>query len=165
MTARAIYKAILAVDSADGAIVQDLLLPVDTSEAFVRAVPKKKGELTLNFGVWGPTDPAPAAVRKTNRDLEQKPRELRGMKVPYAANFYTEDEFWSLYDRPKYDDLRKRWHAEALPSMYERVRRVQTQDISREEGTREPQGQTWKEAVLTTWPLGGLYRTYHVIFR
>ncbi|KAH3950302.1 hypothetical protein HBH98_025820 [Parastagonospora nodorum] len=203
MTARAIYKAMLAVDSADGAIVQDLLLPVDTSEAFVRyvdeelkiwplwicptlkkegaeevvgwpfyksndeisAVPKKKGELTLNFGVWGPTDPAPAAVRKTNRDLEQKLRELRGMKVPYAANFYTEDEFWSLYDRPKYDDLRKRWHAEALPSMYEKVRRVQTQDISREEGTREPQGQTWKEAVLTTWPLGGLYQTYHVIFR
>lgn len=125
----------LAVDSADGAIVQDLLLPVNTSEAFVDYVPKDleiwplwicpvrkrpnegevvgwpfysnekllsvqtatnpsgyvvskdKGELTLNFGVWGPTDPAPAAVHETNRGLERKLKGLRGMKFPYAAIF------------------------------------------------------------------------------
>jgi delta24-sterol reductase len=131
MTARAIYKAMLATNSADAAIVQDLLLPLETSEDFVDYVAKElniwplwicpirkresgndmvgwpfyksenkttdvqrarnnfplssKGELLLNFGVWGPTDPSPAAVRKTNRDLEQKLGELRGMKVPYAA--------------------------------------------------------------------------------
>jgi delta24-sterol reductase len=121
----------LATNSADAAIVQDLLLPLETSEDFVDYVAKElniwplwicpirkresgndmvgwpfyksenkttdvqrarnnfplssKGELLLNFGVWGPTDPSPAAVRKTNRDLEQKLGELRGMKVPYAA--------------------------------------------------------------------------------
>jgi delta24-sterol reductase len=212
MTARAIYKAMLAADSADGAIVQDLLLPMDTSETFVdyidkelkiwplwvcptlkkgnaenivgwpfykaehqlktttdqayaRPASKKKDDLTLNFGVWGPTDPTPATVRKTNRDLEQKLRELRGMKVPYAANFYTEEEFWSLYDRTKYDELRKKWHAEALPNMYDKVRRGQTQFVSDEGQVKAPQEQTWKEAVLTTWPLGGLYQTYHVLFR
>jgi delta24-sterol reductase len=35
MTARAIYKAMLAANSADAAIVQDLLLPLEASEAFV----------------------------------------------------------------------------------------------------------------------------------
>jgi delta24-sterol reductase len=213
LTARAIYKAMLAADSADGAIVQDLLVPIDTSESFVDYIDKelkiwplwicptlKKGnsenivgwpfyktkdktntatkrihtkstaskikqDLVLNFGVWGPTDPTPTAVRKTNRDLEDKLRELCGMKVPYAANFYTEEEFWHLYDRSKYDELRKKWHAEALPSMYDKVRRGQPRDVNEEEQVKEPQRQTWKEAVLTTWPLGGLYQTYHVLFR
>jgi delta24-sterol reductase len=213
MTARAIYKAMLAADSADGAIVQDLLLPLGTSEAFVNYVNEevgiwplwicptlKKGrdentvgwpfytaknvsmaaadtttiekavadveeDLTLNFGVWGPTDPDPAAVRKTNRDLEQKLRDLHGMKVPYAANFYTENEFWALYDRSKYDELRNRWHAQALPNMYDKVRRRQTKDDSKAQQNQGSQEQTWKEAILTTWPLGGLYQTFHVLFR
>jgi hypothetical protein len=134
--ARAIYQGMLSTDSADGAIIQDFLLPVETSEAFVEyidkelgiwpiwicpirrqaggkenvgwpfyksAVSEEKDEMTLNFGVWGPTDPTPEAFRRTNRVMEQKLRELRGMKVPYAANFYTEEEFWSLYDREKYE--------------------------------------------------------------
>jgi len=214
MTARAIYKAMLAADSADGAIVQDLLLPLETSEAFVDYVATElniwplwicpirkkagaenilgwpfyktevetkathgenlssgvaltgKADLTLNFGVWGPTDPAPAAVRKTNRDLEQKLRELRGMKVPYAANFYSEEEFWDLYDRQKYSDLRKKWHAEGLPTMYDKVRRKQaSQEVEVEETEGMQRSVTWKETVLQTWPLGGLYQTFHVLFR
>jgi delta24-sterol reductase len=213
MTARAIYKAMLATNSADGAIVQDFLLPLDTSEAFVQYTDKElgiwplwicpirktdddakvlgwpfykskdakapantwistqtegsrlRGELMLNFGVWGPTDPTPTVVRKTNRDLEQKLRELRGMKVPYAANFYTEDEFWDLYDRQKYDKLRAAWHAGALPSMYDKVCRKQSQSAGDDGDVEHAQGKTWLEAVLQTWPLGGLYQTFHVFFR
>jgi delta24-sterol reductase len=213
MTARAIYKAMLATDSADGAIVQDLLLPLDTSEAFVRYIDEElgiwplwicpirktdddakvlgwpfykakditapakaclssktegsrsRGELMLNFGVWGPTDPTPTVVRKTNRDLEQKLRELRGMKVPYAANFYTEDEFWDLYDRQKYDQLRAAWHAGGLPNMYDKVCRKQVQSAEDGGNTKHTQGKTWLEAVLQIWPLGGLYQTFHVLFR
>lgn len=213
MTARAIYKAMLAADSADGAIVQDLLLPLGTSEAFVKYVSEelkiwplwicpilKKGrnenivgwpfykaqdetmiaanattnkeavsnldeDLTLNFGVWGATDPDPAAVSKINRDLEQKLRDLRGMKVLYAANFYTEEEFWSLYDRSKYDELRSKWHAQALPNMYDKVRRRHTKDVGEEGQVQGTQEQTWREAILTTWPLGGIYQTFHVLFR
>ncbi|KAF2820006.1 hypothetical protein CC86DRAFT_449631 [Ophiobolus disseminans] len=127
MTARAIYKAMLATDSADGAIVQDLLLPCETSEAFVEYVAT---ELEI-WPLWiCPIRKKAAAekqsVRKTNRNLEQKLRELRGMKVPYAANFYTEDEFWDLYDRQRYSDLQRKWHAEALPTMYDKVRRIQS---------------------------------------
>jgi delta24-sterol reductase len=208
MTARAIYKAMLAADSADAAIVQDLLLPLDTSEAFVEYVdeelniwplwicpirkkasadeilgwpfyktrdetattdksilPMQKEDLILNFGVWGPTDPTPTAVRRTNRDLEAKLRELHGMKVPYAANHYTEEEFWELYDRPKYDALRKKWHAEAMPNMYDKVRRKQVWEVAVGDSARSPRKLSWKETILQVWPLGGLYQTFHVLFR
>jgi len=212
MTARAIYKAMLATDSADSAIIQDLLLPLETSEAFVEYVAaeldiwplwicpimKKTGvepvigwpfyktrgdenvalysdlnqssstnkELFLNFGVWGPTDPSPTAFRRTNRRMEQKLKELRGMKVPYAANFYTEKEFWDLYDRQRYQDLRRKWHAEALPNMYDKVHRKQTCPDSEVEESAERQGQTtWTDQVLGTWPFGGLYQIFTVLFR
>lgn len=213
MTARAIYKAMLATDSADGAIIQDLLLPLDTSEAFVRYIDKEFGiwplwicpirktdddakilgwpfykskdatalasahtssetkgsrprrELMLNFGVWGPTDPSPEVFRKTNRALEQKLRELLGMKVPYAANFYTEEEFWDLYDRQRYDKLRADWHAGALPSMYDKVCRKQNQGAGEDGNVKPAQAQTWRDRLLQTWPLGGLYQTFYVLFR
>ncbi|CAO2657668.1 Nn.00g037940.m01.CDS01 [Neocucurbitaria sp. VM-36] len=213
MTARAIYKAMLATDSADGAIIQDLLLPVETAEVFTEYVaeelkiwplwicpirkkaaegdvwgwpfykdrnqtstrkltlhPKSEvsvipGELTLNFGVWGPTDPTPSAVHKTNRDLEQKLRELHGMKVPYAANFYSEQEFWDLYDREEYERLRKKWHAEALPSMYDKVRRKRYQEGEETKVGPTVREMSWKESLLQIWPLAGLYQTFHVLCR
>jgi hypothetical protein len=214
MTARSIYKGMLATDSADGAIIQDLLLPLSTSEAFVEYVneelniwplwicpirkqpnaddivgwpfykscpdsgtedakreilhqshtSKTRGELILNFGVWGPTDPARAAVRRTNRKLEQTLQELRGMKVPYAANFYTEDEFWDLYDRKKYENLREKWYATALPSMYDKVRRGQTSEAGDDDFTKRPRRSTWKETILETRPFGGIYQVFHVLF-
>lgn len=208
--ARAIYKAMLAGDTADTSIVQDLLLPLNASEAFVTYVgqelkiwpvwicpilkksgaedivgwpfykthndakdaidvgsktkprPSSKDELTLNFGVWGPIDPDPTAVRTINRGLEQKLRELHGMKVPYAANHYTEEEFWELYDREKYDGLRKKWHAEALPNMYDKVRRKQDKHDERPMQDGRPEKMTMKERIMYTWPLGGLYQMYRV---
>ncbi|KAH7079249.1 cell elongation protein diminuto [Paraphoma chrysanthemicola] len=201
MTARAIYKGMSSTTAADAAIIQDLLLPVDTSEAFVNyvneelkiwplwicpvrkhpnaeddshhstATSKTRGELTLNFGVWGPTNDEPAIFRKTNRDLEQKLREMRGMKVPYAANFYTEEEFWELYDREKYDRLRKKWHAEALPTMYDKVHRKTgtTSTVKDDDCYKRSSEQTWKERlwdrILETRPFGGLYQVFHMIFR
>lgn len=198
----------LAVDSADGAIIQDLLLPVETSEEFAqyvaqdlkiwpiwicpirkkagegdivgwpfyntvehtrgsgKKVPSKgKGALIFNFGVWGPTDPTPSAVYKTNRALEQKLRDMRGMKVPYAANFYTEEEFWNLYDKREYDRLRKKWHAEALPSMYDKVQRRQDQKETGDRKVRtETAALTWTETIFSIWPLTGLYQTFHALF-
>jgi delta24-sterol reductase len=210
--ARAIYKGMSSTDSADGAIIQDLLLPVDTSEAFVEyvneelgiwplwicpirkkangkenvgwpfyktktqsaaakssddgkaTVSEEKDEMTFNFNVWNPTDATPSVFRKTNRRLEEKLRELGGMKVPYAANFYTEEEFWALYDRPKYEELRKKWHAEVLPNMYDKVCRRQSPDVEEEKVLESPQPNTWKDRTLQVWPLAGLYQMVYAIF-
>jgi hypothetical protein len=196
--ARAIYQGMLSTDSADGAIIQDFLLPVETSEAFVEyidkelgiwpiwicpirrqaggkenvgwpfyksAVSEEKDEMTLNFGVWGPTDPTPEAFRRTNRVMEQKLRELRGMKVPYAANFYTEEEFWSLYDREKYESTAEEMVCRGVAHMYDKVRRKQSQDVPEQKATQDPQTLTWKDWVLDIWPLGGLYQIAHAVFK
>jgi hypothetical protein len=39
-----------------------------------------------------------------------------------GLRYYTEEEFWNIYGRPKYDALRTKYHAETLPSVYQKVR-------------------------------------------
>ncbi|KIW11018.1 hypothetical protein PV08_10317 [Exophiala spinifera] len=78
-------------------------------------------DVLLNIGVWGPTPPGARQVA-VNRRIEAVLGSLHGMKWLYAQTFYTEDEFWRIYDRPWYDALRKKYRAENLPSVYEKVR-------------------------------------------
>ncbi|KAH6618084.1 hypothetical protein B0J18DRAFT_436417 [Chaetomium sp. MPI-SDFR-AT-0129] len=83
---------------------------------------QKETDMMLNVGVWGwgPSDPA-AFVRK-NRELEDKVRELGGMKWLYAHTYYPQDEFWAMYGgRGWYDALRKKYRAETLPSVWDKV--------------------------------------------
>ena len=67
------------------------------------------------------------------------------MKWLYADAFYTETEFWDIYDRKWYDDLRKKYHAESLPSVYEKVKVDVDAQIRARSG------------VWSIWPLSGLY--------
>jgi delta24-sterol reductase len=39
-------------------------------------------------------------------------------KCLYAHAYYTEEEFWDIYDEGKYKGLRTKYHAESLPSVY-----------------------------------------------
>ncbi|KAL8885832.1 MAG: hypothetical protein Q9215_006361 [Flavoplaca cf. flavocitrina] len=80
-------------------------------------------EMLLNVGIWGP---APTKRRdefvEINRGFEEKLRTLSGMKALYAHTFYTEDEFWRVYDREWYDALREKYGAGSLPSVYDKVK-------------------------------------------
>ena len=103
----------------------------------------------LNIGLWGWGPSKPDDFVNINRDLEQKLRELGGMKWLYAQTYYNEEEFWTLYDRNWYDALRRKYSATSLPSVYEKVK----VDVEAE-----------KEAIATlgsslqnTWPFSGLY--------
>ena len=79
------------------------------------------------------------------------------MKCLYAHAYYTEQEFWDIYDEKKYMELRNQYHAESLPSVYEKVR-VDLQGVA---GERTQSKQSWSDWVYrqfwSTWPLGGLY--------
>ncbi|KAL8663189.1 MAG: hypothetical protein Q9168_008139 [Polycauliona sp. 1 TL-2023] len=103
-------------------------------------------ELLLNVGIWGP-----APTKRTdefvalNRALEDKLKVLGGMKALYAHTFYTEEGFWEVYDRKWYDELRKKYGAEKLPSVYEKVKGVE----GGKKGVRE--------RVMDVRPLGGVY--------
>ena len=203
-TSGAIYKAQTATNSAEFAIIQDLLLPVETSKEWVDFVndelgiwplwcaPVRKltndneiwghpfwktkpgeaaagqlgklGRLFFNWGVWGPCDGEPEAFNRINRRLEERLKELRGMKVIYAAAFYTEEEFWDLYDREQYDKARKKWHAETLPTVWDKINRNPSRkEVEMEKIERKPP--TLFERLLEVWPLGGLYQLYSIVFR
>lgn len=202
LNARAVYKMMKAIDAADLAIIQDLMVPVKTSTAFVDYLaeelgiwplwlcPVRKvaqngsicawpfyedsGDMTINFGVWGAFPEMPwsyADVRRVNRRMEEKLRELHGMKVPYAAQHYTAAEFWSLYDLEESKRLRAKWHAECLPNMYDKVGRNQVEeDEADAKAVDDEQARRFKKFARFwpfkgLWPLIGLYQAYHAAFR
>ncbi|KAL2759793.1 hypothetical protein ACRALDRAFT_2045455 [Sodiomyces alcalophilus JCM 7366] len=103
----------------------------------------------LNVGVWGKakgSDTLEDFVR-VNRDLEAKLRHLGGRKVLYSHAYYTEDEFWSIYDRDWYDGLREKYHASTLPTVYDKVK-VDVDQERRRKGFRN--------RLAVSWPFAGL---------
>jgi hypothetical protein len=50
--------------------------------------------------------------------------------------------------------------------MYDKVHRNQTSHEVEAEGyTEAKHGMNWKEKMLHTWPLGGLYQMFNVLFK
>ncbi|KAI1798575.1 FAD-binding domain-containing protein [Daldinia bambusicola] len=113
-------------------------------------------EYMLNFGIWGPR-PGGADYQelvRLNRAIEQKVHELRGNKTLYAQAYYTEDEFWSAYDRPAYDGVREKYRAAHLPSVYDKVKVDEDAKRRAMEGSRMP------AALRDVRPFQGLYGVY-----
>ncbi|KAK5119067.1 hypothetical protein LTR62_000278 [Meristemomyces frigidus] len=106
----------------------------------------------LNVGLWGLAPAGHKAFLQANQDLERKLLELGGMKWLYAQTYYTEEQFWSQFDKPAYDALRRKYHATGLPTVYDKVRAEDEVKRADREGQK-----TWKQAAIDTWPLSGLY--------
>jgi delta24-sterol reductase len=92
----------------------------------------------LNIGLWGipRADSIRRSEEKTVREhaehlvednmlIEGKVKETGALKWLYARNFYTEEQFWSIYNRQEYDKLRRTWGAEHLPDIWDKVRNEQ----------------------------------------
>jgi delta24-sterol reductase len=78
---------------------------------------------------------------ENNRKIERKVAEVGGLKWLYACNYYLEEEFWGVYDKETYDELRLKWKADRLPNLWEKVRR------SRQELREVGMGQVFKALV------------------
>ena len=102
----------------------------------------------LNIGLWGYGPSRHDDFVKANRDLEHKLRELGGMKWLYAHTYYTEEEFWNIYNRDWYNALRDKYDATSLSSVYDKVK-VRAEPESR---VAESSG-----SLLEKWPMGGFY--------
>ena len=76
----------------------------------------------VNVGVWGPGPQDEGEYVRVNRGLEGKVRELGGLKWLYARVFYTEEEFWGIYDKERYTALREKYGATSLPTVWDKVR-------------------------------------------
>ncbi|KAK9235413.1 hypothetical protein V1525DRAFT_410090 [Lipomyces kononenkoae] len=114
--------------------------------------------MLLNVGVWGPGPTRRKEFVKLNRDLERKVHELKGQKWLYAHAYYTEAEFWDIYDRKEYDGLRAKYHASYLPTIYDKVK----VDVAAEEQAMRDSWTTWIIAIIwSIWPISGLYGVFH----
>ncbi|KAF4471893.1 hypothetical protein FALBO_1185 [Fusarium albosuccineum] len=106
----------------------------------------------LNYGVWGPLAGTRRDVIRHNRALEQKVQECGGKKWLYAHAYYTEDEFWTHYNRESYDALRNKYGAAYLPSVYDKVK------VDIEGGDTK-----MDSTVRTNWPFQGLKGVYKAL--
>jgi Delta24-sterol reductase len=104
----------------------------------------------LNVSLWGYGHSDRRAFFKLNRHLEVKLRKLGGMKWLYAHTYYSETEFWSIYDRKWYDALRTKYDATSLPSVYDKVRT----DVDVHERAIKT---SWSYWLLGKWPISGLW--------
>jgi FAD/FMN-containing dehydrogenase len=75
-------------------------------------------QLYVNFGFWDmvPTTREPGYY---NRIIEDKVAELEGTKGLYSTSYYTKPTFWSLYNKTRYDELKKTYDPGGLfPDLY-----------------------------------------------
>lgn len=81
-------------------------------------------KLYVNFGFWDSV----ASNKEDghyNRLIEKKVRELNGKKSLYSSSYYSEAEFWQLYNKPSYDSLKAKYDPQsAFRNLYDKcVRR------------------------------------------
>jgi Delta24-sterol reductase len=171
-------------------IVQDISVPYENAASFVNHIEESLGlyplwfcpvrrdhdnavlpitfptlghsaNMMLNIGIWGPGPKEPLEFVRKNRELERKALELHGFKCLYARAYYTEEEFWTIYDRQRYTLLRDKYNASTLPTIYDKVKPdpLPTKDSS----------MTWLFWLYNTfwglWPLTGLWGVFRVITR
>ncbi|HTH72579.1 MAG TPA: FAD-binding oxidoreductase [Candidatus Pristimantibacillus sp.] len=161
MHTRPMYDALQASGVSQEFVIQDLAMPKENAVEFMKWTDKHLGiyplwlcplkihdpggksplvfrplkdGMAINVGVWGPVSRDLDTVIKANRHLEAKVTSLGGRKWLYAYAYYTEQEFWTLYDRKWYDDLRRKYHAETLPTIYDKICRNKKAQIHTKHG-------------------------------
>jgi FAD/FMN-containing dehydrogenase len=66
--------------------------------------------LFINFGFWDVVpNPSKHPARHFNRLVEDKVRELGGIKSLYSYAYYDEHTFWQLYNGKKYAELKQKY--------------------------------------------------------
>jgi FAD/FMN-containing dehydrogenase len=127
-------------------IIQDISIPVDEAERFYEFFREKIGiqpiwicptkaystkdrydfcpmdseKLYLDFGFWK-SIPSDREEGYYNRMIEKVTTQLGGFKSLYSSSYYTEEEFWSLYDQKRYDQIKKEYDPEfRLRGLYEK---------------------------------------------
>jgi FAD/FMN-containing dehydrogenase len=86
--------------------------------------PLQPGTAYVNFGFWDRvTHRRSEHTRRPrgylNRKIEARVREAGGLKSLYSDSYFTEEEFWSIYNRPAYAALKAKYDpGNALPDLY-----------------------------------------------
>ena len=92
--------------------------PNPSAEATLYPLPRDT--LSINFGFW---DTVASREQRppgyVNRRIEREVSAMGGVKSLYSDSYFTEDEFWSIYDRRAYRMLKQRYDPSgALGDLY-----------------------------------------------
>jgi FAD/FMN-containing dehydrogenase len=81
------------------------------------------GALYLNFGFWGSVRTlSDGATGHFNRRIESIVQDLGGRKSLYSTSFFTEDEFWRIYNGIEYKKLKAKFDPQgAFQSLYQKA--------------------------------------------
>jgi FAD/FMN-containing dehydrogenase len=78
------------------------------------------GKLYVNFGFWDvirSRQPIPEGFH--NRQVEARVMALGGMKSLYSDSFFTPEQFWSMYNQPAYEALKRKYDPDSrLKDLY-----------------------------------------------
>ena len=84
--------------------------------------PMDPDTLYVNVGFWSAVQLRPGErLGDYNRAIEDFVSRIGGHKSLYSDSYYDEDEFWRLYNRPAYEQLKQRYDPDGrLPGLYEK---------------------------------------------
>jgi hypothetical protein len=78
--------------------------------------------MLVDVGIWGRNNRYLSDRMGMNKKFEKFVRQLGGRKMLYAQQYYTQEDFWDIYDKDWYDALRKNISAEEIfPGVYEKT--------------------------------------------
>jgi FAD/FMN-containing dehydrogenase len=155
---RKLYQALQESAASQSYICQDLVLPQNTVVEFLNYIDKEfamypiggcpikpeprsplqcngiNADLLFNIGVYGLKINSYDAFVAANRKIEIETNKLGGKKWFYAQNYYTKNEFWKVYDKKWYSQLRVTYKATTLPDIFERTRVKEQFKVSKRRG-------------------------------
>lgn len=177
MDSRTCYHALHKSGLANEYVVQDFGIPSSTVSQFIAYVNDTLPELQIFMapcrpageiglasrfnprvaevadqrifavGVYGRGPRDPEAFYELNRKLELRSSELLGAKLLYARTYYTEEEFWTIYNKEVYEEMRKKYRAESLPSVYQKLQADMGTGVGKRRPVRGILETIWDKAV------------------
>ncbi len=135
-------QRLLPVSAAIESVIQDVQIPIENAPSFsdfllaeigitpVWVCPFRSSgqtydlcglnsnQLYINFGFW---DMVPTIHESGhfNKMIEGKVAEFGGKKGLYSTSYYDKETFWSMYDKTRYDELKKTYDPDRLfPDLY-----------------------------------------------
>ncbi len=80
-----------------------------------------KDTLLLNIGIWGQSKVFLTDYLLINKNIEKLASQNKARKMLYSQQYYTPSDFWKIYSKKWYDNLRKKYHMTIFPDIYEKT--------------------------------------------
>jgi FAD/FMN-containing dehydrogenase len=79
-------------------------------------------DLVMNVGIWGSNKNIEQNFLEINRDLEKFLLDNGGRKMFYAHSYFTKEEFWKVYNKDWYENLRSKYFGiQAFPDVFTKL--------------------------------------------